>query len=826
MSFSFEHPNAGGVLLPGQTCCHTGKLIPRKVRGDPLADPLLPECCPKLCSPIGVFPKDHTESKKKKKGEDEDDVSDTEAEDKENGTPNARNGNDSDDDDPSAKSGALPLESSPARLAGCAPCSASLKWSCCNACCGPCTLWSAGGFLQREGATPNPTAREYATWDGCTSIPDDAAVPDLGARDDLGERLAKVEIGAGIVSCIAVSPDGTLLVVGDKLGAATLFKLDPTIDDLGLEKIGTALPGARQTRKVKAKSFLDSDDEDDVVAPPENDDSDDDTPTAPTSKEGGHLGEVTCVVYAPDCQSVYTGSCDGTVKKWSVPELELQSTFDASEKAQLPASKKSSPEGSPGGSDDGEEDTASTKQSDDVLAVVLSGDGERLYAAGARTCVFSWDARTGERLGVLFQGRLIRAAIPGANVAEDDDEAQKPVAAAGETSRAARLEEEQRLQEEAAAAEALVTSLRAKGVPANVVRCLAIAPDAPDGELLVTGSRDGATRRWHMDQRTCEREFIAHKSPVAALAVSSDGGELVTGGAFGDGELRHYRWTPVAGVDQQYVEGEAKLGGGAYIRVRTLRAPDHPEKPAHPAGTISVVLSADERFAYSVGASPDEPVVQWNLEDGSSKLRIHAPHKGGTTAVCMLPDGVGGKAVPAVRQNGNPALVAVERAAAAAKGGRLLTAGVDGMLCVWCVTEIDPVAGATLAARNAQRRNATTATEFQKKEERAARATPELNRTDMAIKARKELPALERKKFPVNPATDEPMDLEDLSVEELEIMTSAELITCCLAHGLLVINPKAPPSTKREIASKMFDFFEKEKAKAKARMRAERLARR
>ena len=109
---------------------------------------------------------------------------------------------------------------------------------------------------------------------------------------------------------------------------------------------------------------------------------------------------------------------------------------------------------------------------------------------------------------------------------------------------------------------------------------------------------------------------------------------------------------------------------------------------------------------------------------------------------------------------------------------------------------------------------------------RDRRRAPELSRAAWAVKARKELPAIERAKFPVNPETDEPRDLEDLSVAELERMTAAELVTCCMAHGLLVINPKAPPGTKREIARRMFDFFEEERAKAKARMRAERLARR
>ena len=325
---------------------------------------------------------------------------------------------------------------------------------------------------------------------------------------------------------------------------------------------------------------------------------------------------------------------------------------------------------------------------------------------------------------------------------------------------------------------------------------------------------------------TCAREFAAHRSPVSALAVSSDGGELLTAGARGDGEVRHYRWTPVAGVDQEYEEGEPKHLGGAYVRVRTLRAEHQPERPAHPRGVVAVVLSADERFAYTAGADPEEPVVQWSLADGAQKMRIDAPHRGGVAAMCMLPDGVGGKAVPAARPGGNSAAAAVERAAAAAKGGRLITAGADGALCVWAVDAVDPVAGATLAARNAQARNAVTAKEFQRAQERASRRAPELSRAAWAVKARKELPAIERAKFPVNPETDEPRDLEDLSVAELERMTAAELVTCCMAHGLLVINPKAPPGTKREIARRMFDFFEEERAKAKARMRAERLARR
>ena len=527
------------------------------------------------------------------------------------------------------------------------------------------------------------------------------------------------------------------------------------------------------------------------------------------------MDEITAMAFAPDCAAVYTGSRDGTVKKWSVPALELQRTFDASERAEAARAEPA----------DADAD-ASLKEAADVLALALSGDGERLYAAGARTCVVSWDANTGERLGTAFQGRMVRKAIPGAADAESDDEAPRAPKLSGETS--AR-------REAGGGGETGRGGRRRGGAPGVAPRQGHPGERDPvrgggagrtRGRAPAHRRARGAARRWLAERMTCAREFAAHRSPVSALAVSSDGGELLTAGARGDGEVRHYRWTPVAGVDQEYEEGEPKHLGGAYVRVRTLRAEHQPERPAHPRGVVAVVLSADERFAFSAGADPEEPVVQWSLADGAQKMRIDAPHRGGVAAMCMLPDGVGGKAVPAARPGGNAAAAAVER------GG-----GGEGRAADHRRRGRRPVRlgggrrrpGGGGDARRAQRAGA------QRRHRegvpagagaRASRRAPELSRAAWAVKARKELPAIERAKFPVNPETDEPRDLEDLSVAELERMTAAELVTCCMAHGLLVINPKAPPGTKREIARRMFDFFEEERAKAKARMRAERLARR
>ena len=863
MSWVFEHPNAKGVLLPGQTKCHTGRLVPRVDPRDPLADPFEPEHCPVLCSPVGNFPPDPSE----------------EADENDDGIDNDHPENAARAKKP-VKSGALPLESSRERLMGCAPCGSALKWSCCGACCGPCTVWSREGFLEadEDGADDRrpPVAAEYASWDGCTPIPDDVAAPPAAPRSELGERLGRVDVGRGAVSCVAVCARGERMAVGLLDGSAAVYDLNLLEDDLAPTLVGVIQPGRPAVpRRARVRTWMDSDSDSDEegtsgAAPPQtepevepepeaeaeaepepehkpepeaapdaeadgeaapertppvdgeaNADGDDaaDSPSGSpdaspsgspsgaskkSSKEkekGGHLSAVTCVVFSPDGGSLYTGSRDGSVKRWSLPDLELLATFRP----------------------DAVEDREA------VLAAALSPDGDVLYVAGESTAVVSWEAKSerGECLGVAYQCRLSDKDKDGAGVPDATDDSDFDAGTPKRSRAPSPIEDEKTPEELAAEAEAKAaaeeeaalearrarTERREKGFPAIFVNRAAAASELPG--VVFTGSRDGGVRRWRPADRERDAEMVAHAAPVTALAVTSSGGELVTGGAEGDGELKHFRWAPVAGVDQEYAKGEAKHKGGSYVRVRTLRVGEN--HVAHPSGVVAVVISADERFAYSAGADPEDAVRQWSLEDGAQKLRIHEPHRGAVTALALVPDAP----IPGdVGQN------AVDRAAAGAKGARLLTAGEDGFVAVWAVDANDAVAGATLAAENAQRANAYVATEFQRKQERLAAREPELRRSDMAVKARKALPALERAKFPVDPETGEPKDLEDMTAKELEVMTSAELITCCLAHGLLCVNPKTPPATKREIAAAMVAHFREEREKAKIRMRQERLGRR
>ena len=240
---------------------------------------------------------------------------------------------------------------------------------------------------------------------------------------------------------------------------------------------------------------------------------------------------------------------------------------------------------------------------------------------------------------------------------------------------------------------------------------------------------------------TCAREFAAHRSPVSALAVSSDG-ELLTAGARGDGEVRHYRWTPVAGVDQEYEEGEPKHLGGAYVRV-DAPAEHQLERPAHPRGVVAVVLSADERFAYSAGADPEEPIVQWSLAT-ARRRRASTRRTAARPPPCMLPDGVGG----AGRRRAPAATRRRQRWArgGGGEGGRLITAGADGALCVWAVDAVDPVGGRR--SPRATRRRATPSPQGSAGAGAPPRRAPELSRAAWAVKARKELPASSARSSP------------------------------------------------------------------------------
>ena len=157
------------------------------------------------------------------------------------------------------------------------------------------------------------------------------------------------------------------------------------------------------------KTNAENDAENDV-----DDSSSDAPPPGPPSTEGGHLGAVTSMAFAPDGASLYTGSRDGTVKRWSVPDLELMCTFEQGSTGNNGASQASSAGGSPTSAGGSKSSGGGSKSSggaaaapgggspEGILSVLLSSDGSLLRAGGTKTALLTWDAKSGERLGVCL----------------------------------------------------------------------------------------------------------------------------------------------------------------------------------------------------------------------------------------------------------------------------------------------------------------------------------------------------------------------------------------------------------------------------------------
>jgi hypothetical protein len=153
----FAHPNAAGVLVPGQTKYHTGTCIPRcdgdggEGAGTGDAEEA---ACAVPCSPTGQFPS----------------ATNTNGTAHGKGAANAASAGGNREN----VSANLPMEQSADELMGCQACGCTMKWSCCSACCGGCRVWSEEGFLSSTSLAPN--AAEFSSWDGCTDVPEDRRV--------------------------------------------------------------------------------------------------------------------------------------------------------------------------------------------------------------------------------------------------------------------------------------------------------------------------------------------------------------------------------------------------------------------------------------------------------------------------------------------------------------------------------------------------------------------------------------------------------------------------------------------------------------------------
>ena len=700
-SFKWDHPNGRGVLLPGQTHCHTGKLVP-------FDDYDLDATCELVCSPCGRFP-------------------DPDAPVRVKGTAHlagAMVGKSADKENRDARTNVPPMETAGWAPMGCKPCGSTKRWSCCGTCAGGCRMWSEEGHVMTGGPEPTgadddddddapdddgapklggplegtPDAAEFASWDGCVAIPTPRGGAPPGTpprgRPRRAHRATHRRQGRGHVHRRQRlrHQDGVRRIRRQ----LRRLRRRPAADDLAPELLCAAYPGrpltkppTRRQKNAAAVVCLDSDSdaEDpeagldaDELAEKRERDAVEAARVASETTEGGHAGAVSCVAFHPDAASFYTGSADGTCKRWKIPPV-------ADSGAKPPALMSTYAH-------------KTTEERGAVRCLRVSDDGARLYVGGEEACLAVYDAGSGDVIARTYSPRWPEKDKDGLGVPPVDDEDEDPEAAekaakaaAAKAEREAAMTPEELAavrDAEAAAAEAEAKYLEEKryrnkpkgfgGV--NTVLCIA-GGAGESGDLVFTGSRECNVRRWAVsgDAPVVERVIPGHKAPVTAIAVSRDGSELVTGGARGDGELRHYRWQPVRGVDAEYVDGKLKSNAGSYVRVRTIRrGPEGFKETAHPEGVAAALISPDGRYLYTVGdeGGVEVAISRWSVETGAEDKDFESRP---TTRAASPPVPLPGRRAAGIRRRRRRRGGHAPAAARARAGGSSPEAPMDASTC-------------------------------------------------------------------------------------------------------------------------------------------------
>lgn len=184
------------------------------------------------------------------------------------------------------------------------------------------------------------------------------------------------------------------------------------------------------------------------------------------------------------------------------------------------------------------------------------------------------------------------------------------------------------------------------------IRSLAISPD---GGSLLSGSFDTAAIRWSLQTETAEQVLRYHADGVNAVAFLKDG-RMVTAGA----DARIAVWTAGRPEPDRVMEG-------------------------HLAPIAALAVSPDGALLAS--ASWDRTVRLWSLSDGTS--RVLEGHTQNVNGVAFLPDGrlVSAGYDLTLRTwrlpDGQPDIVTLPaplNAVAVAPGGEIVTGAVDGRL--------------------------------------------------------------------------------------------------------------------------------------------------
>ncbi|MFB2836606.1 eIF2A-related protein [Floridanema evergladense] len=179
----------------------------------------------------------------------------------------------------------------------------------------------------------------------------------------------------------------------------------------------------------------------------------------------------------------------------------------------------------------------------------------------------------------------------------------------------------------------------------DLVNCVAFSPN---GQYIVSGSRDKTVRLWDLHGNQIRQPFKGHTEPINSVAFSPDGQYIISGSQ--DKTVR--LWDLHGNLISQFEGHEANISSvafssdGQYIvsgsRDKTVRLWDlhgnqirQPFK-GHEDGVISVAFSPDGQ--HIVSGSRDKTVRLWDLH-GNQIRQPFKGHEDTVISVCFSPDG-------------------------------------------------------------------------------------------------------------------------------------------------------------------------------------------
>ena len=309
--------------------------------------------------------------------------------------------------------------------------------------------------------------------------------------------------------------------------------------------------------------------------------------------QGHHGHAVTAIAYTASPDQILTGSRDGSIRLWDRQENKVLSRWVAH--AGHCTHLRVSPDGkrvlSFGGGMVVESDLATgqptihwERHTQDVHAVAMMPDGQRVVSGSSDATLRIWD---------LASGRS-RAVIEGANLGAH------AVAVAPDGSKLAVGCKDGVVREFSTADGSLV---RERTGHLGYVRSVAYAPD---GRQLVSSADDGRIRLWTADSDQEAQNLDEHLGGVLAVAVSADGERILSGGR--DGTVRLW--------DLRTAQ-----------RLRTFTG--------HRGWVETVCFEPDGRHAFSSGR--DGRILKWDLDSG--EIQAEFVHGGWVQAIACAPDG-------------------------------------------------------------------------------------------------------------------------------------------------------------------------------------------